>query len=53
MDTIGFGQHNHAECISKGLNLVDAECRAAGLKFTPVRRRVLEMLLAEPRAHGA
>ncbi|PDH41042.1 MAG: Fur family transcriptional regulator [Candidatus Thioglobus sp. MED-G25] len=53
MDAIGFGQHNHAECISKGLHLVDAECRAAGLKFTPVRRRVLEMLLAEHRAHGA
>ena len=53
MDAIGFGQHNHAECISKGLDLVDAECRAAGLKFTRVRRRVLEILLAEHRAHGA
>ena len=53
MHAIGFGQHNHAECISKGLDSVDAQCRAAGLKFTPVRRRVLEMLLAEHRAHGA
>ena len=53
MDAIGFGQHNHAECISNGLDLVASQCRAAGLKFTPVRRRVLEMLLAEHRAHGA
>ena len=53
MDAIGFGQHNHAECIRNGLDLVASQCRAAGLKFTPVRRRVLEMLLAEHRAHGA
>ena len=53
MDAIGFGQHDHAECISNGLDLVASQCRAAGLKFTPVRRRVLEMLLAEHRAHGA
>ena len=53
MHAIGFGQHNHAECIRQGLDSVDAQCKAAGLKFTPVRRRVLEMLLAEHRAHGA
>ena len=53
MDAIGFGQHNHAECIRQGLDSVDAQCKAAGLQFTPVRRRVLEMLLAEHRAHGA
>ena len=53
MDAIGFGQHNHAECISNGLDLVATQCRTAGLKFTTVRRRVLEMLLAEHRAHGA
>ena len=53
MHAIGFGQHNHAECIRQWLDSVDAQCKAAGLKFTPVRRRVLEMLLAEHRAHGA
>ena len=53
MDAIGFGRHNHAECIRGGLDSVDAQCKAAGLQFTPVRRRVLEMLLAEHRAHGA
>ena len=53
MDMIGFGQHNHAECIRHGLNSVDASCKASGLQFTPVRRRVLELLLAEHRAHGA
>ena len=53
MDPFGFGQHDHAQCISNGLDMVASQCRAAGLKFTPVRRRVLEMLLAEHRAHGA
>jgi Fur family zinc uptake transcriptional regulator len=53
VDAIGFRQHNHAECIKQGLNSVDAYCKESGLQFTTVRRRVLEILLAEHRAHGA
>ena len=50
---IGFEQHNHETCIADGVAQVDAACLRAGLQFTPVRRRVLEILLQEHRALGA
>jgi Fur family zinc uptake transcriptional regulator len=53
MQMIGFEHHDHASCISDGVAAVGAQCRQAGLQFTPVRRRVLEILLAEHRAMGA
>lgn len=52
-DTIGFGRHDHARCITDTLATAEAQCSDAGLQFTPVRRRVLEILLAEHRALGA
>lgn len=53
MDPLGFTQHNHAHCISDALDTADRRCRANGMQFTPVRRRVLEILLQEHRALGA
>ncbi|QGX99265.1 transcriptional repressor [Roseovarius faecimaris] len=53
MDPIGFDQHDHKSCITSGLSAVDRYCDARGLQFTPVRRRVLEILLQEHRAMGA
>ena len=53
MDTIGFERHDHTACMREGVAAVDARCRAEGLKFTPVRRRVLEILLERHRALGA
>lgn len=53
MDMIGFERHNHARCISAGLRRVERFCADAGLRFTPVRRRVMEVLLNEHRAMGA
>lgn len=53
MDSIGFETHDHAHCISDGISAADAQCKANGLQFTPVRRRVLEILLQEHRALGA
>ena len=53
MDSIGFEPHDHSHCIQDGIAAVDAHCRAKGLQFTPVRRRVLEILLQEHRALGA
>ncbi|WP_370253809.1 Fur family transcriptional regulator [Nioella sp.] len=52
-DTIGFDRHDHSACRSGGLEAVEAYCADQGLKFTPVRRRVLEILLEEHRALGA
>lgn len=53
MTATGFSPHDHAACISHAVQAAEARCRDSGLKFTPVRRRVLEILLAEHRALGA
>lgn len=53
METIGFSQHDHAHCIAATVDAVAARCASEGLQLTPVRRRVLEILLAKHRAMGA
>lgn len=52
-ETLGFHTHDHAACITGCVTEVDRLCRAQGLQFTPVRRRVLEILLEAHRARGA
>ncbi|MCZ4351820.1 Fur family transcriptional regulator [Roseovarius aestuarii] len=52
-DTYGFHSHDHSACIADCVAHVDQLCRAQGLQFTPVRRRVLEILLEAHRARGA
>ena len=44
---------DHAACVLAALDAADAHCKARGLRFTPVRRKVLELLLEERRALGA
>lgn len=53
MQTIGFAKHDHSHCRTEGVASAAAYCEAHGLQFTPVRRRVLEILLSEHRAMGA
>ena len=53
MTAIGFETHDHRSCIAEAVAAADSHCKASGLQFTPVRRRVLEILLAEHRALGA
>lgn len=48
-----FEAHNHGVCVNDALATADARCAAEGVQFTPVRRRVLEILLEEHRALGA
>lgn len=48
-----FANHDHAACIARGLARAEATCRAAGLRLTAQRRRVLEILLEQHRAMGA
>ncbi|MBT4242720.1 MAG: transcriptional repressor, partial [Planktomarina temperata] len=50
---LGFAQHNHGACMSEALAAAEARCAAGGLRFTPVRRKVLELLLQNHRALGA
>lgn len=50
---LGFAQHDHTTCMSDALAAADARCAQDGLRFTPVRRKVLEILLQDHRALGA
>ena len=50
---LGFVRHDHATCVADGLSAAEERCAKAGLRFTPVRRKVLEILLQEHRALGA
>ena len=53
MEPIGFARHDHKTCIADSLSAVESLCARNGLQFTPVRRRVLELLLQEHQALGA
>ena len=48
-----FSAHDHAHCSGDVLTKADAMVAAKGLRMTPVRRRVLEILLEAHRALGA
>ncbi len=49
----GFRKHDHESCVGQGLAAAEARCAEEGLRLTPVRRKVLELLLQEHRALGA
>lgn len=48
-----FHAHDHAHCARTVLARADEQARADGVRLTPVRRRVLEILLESHRAMGA
>ncbi|MTH34590.1 transcriptional repressor [Paracoccus limosus] len=48
-----FHAHDHAHCAATVLSRAEAQARAEGVRLTPVRRRVLEILLESHRAMGA
>lgn len=51
--TDAFHDHDHAGCAGAVLARAEATAAAQGLRMTPVRRRVLEVLLEAHRAMGA
>ncbi len=53
MTAIGFDSHNHHACINGSVAAAEAHCAEHGLNLTPIRRRVLEILLEDHRALGA
>tara|TARA_R110002110_G_scaffold140479_5_gene327804 strand:+ start:5778 stop:6254 length:477 start_codon:yes stop_codon:yes gene_type:complete len=53
MSAIGFEPHDHRSCVTGTLEKAQSHCATSGLRLTPVRRRTLELLLAEHRALGA
>ncbi|MGJ8627425.1 MAG: Fur family transcriptional regulator [Sulfitobacter sp.] len=50
---VGFTRHDHATCVADGLSAAETCCTSGGLRLTPVRRKVLEILLQDHRALGA
>lgn len=50
---IAFADHDHALCATDALARAERVAAARRLRLTPVRRRTLEILLAEHRALGA
>ncbi|KAF0677529.1 transcriptional repressor [Profundibacterium mesophilum] len=48
-----FQTHDHAACITGALHAAQRICEDGGVRLTPVRRRVLELLLCDHKAMGA
>ncbi|PIE07732.1 MAG: Fur family transcriptional regulator [Rhodobacterales bacterium] len=48
-----FAPHDHAACAAQALAEAERICAETGARLTPVRRRVLEILLEQHRAIGA
>ncbi|HID72552.1 TPA: transcriptional repressor [Candidatus Micrarchaeota archaeon] len=42
--------HNHNHCIHTALNTAERLCRERGVRLTPLRRKVLELIWADHRA---
>ncbi len=42
--------HDHEHCIHKALDLADRLCQERGVRLTPLRRRVLELIWEDHRA---
>lgn len=52
-DTLGFDSHDHNSCVRSALQAADTACEERAVQLTPVRRRVLEILLESHAAMGA
>ena len=50
---LAFARHDHAHCASDALARAEVICAEVGARLTPVRRRVLEILLEQHQALGA
>jgi Fur family zinc uptake transcriptional regulator len=50
---LAFAPHDHAHCSNDAMARAEAVLVASGARLTPVRRRVLEILLEAHRAMGA
>jgi Fur family transcriptional regulator, zinc uptake regulator len=50
---IAFARHDHSHCAADVLARAEVIAADQGLRLTPVRRRVLEILLEEHKAMGA
>jgi Fur family zinc uptake transcriptional regulator len=52
-DTLGFTSHDHTSCVAIAMASAERICKERKVQLTPVRRRVLEILLENHSAMGA
>lgn len=52
-DALAFADHDHRACRAAALDALRSTARARGLRLTPARVRVLEILVEAHRAMGA
>ena len=52
-EPLAFESHDHERCRTAAIAEARAQCDATGLRFTPVRERVLRILLESHKALGA
>ena len=52
-ETLAFAQHDHGACAADALDYARGVCAQQGLRLTPVRERVLQLLLESHSALGA
>ena len=50
---VALKKHEHSHCIDDAINTAETYCKNTKLRLTPIRRKVLEILLQEHRAIGA
>ncbi len=45
--------HNHKSCLQQALHVAEQVCHQKGLRLTPIRRRILELICTSHKAIGA
>ena len=53
MQSTAFQAHDHSKCVTTALRRAQDTCAARQVRLTPIRQRVLEILLESHRAMGA
>ena len=46
-------RHDHGRCVKSALGEAETRCRAGGLRLTPLRKRVLELVWQSHKPAGA
>ncbi|MGB0629768.1 MAG: Fur family transcriptional regulator [Alphaproteobacteria bacterium] len=52
-DAFPAPEHDHTACIADALDAAESRCKKGGLRFTPLRRRVLEIVWNRHAPTGA
>ncbi|HCH31916.1 MAG TPA: Fur family transcriptional regulator [Oceanospirillaceae bacterium] len=53
MQATAFGPHDHTRCITSAINQAQSLCKSRGVRLTPVRQRVLELVWQSHQPLGA